>query len=120
MGAESEHEEWLRAILNAERVRRGMSFEQVARSVGRLMENDKVSKQQMQAWARTTHLEMEQWHAWARALGFRFVVELVREDDPSVHVPVPPDVVTATRLLSVLAKDDRALAASIIERLSQD
>ncbi len=119
MGTDHNHVDWLKAALMAERKRRELTFEQVARGVGRALGGKAVPKQYVHGWESLGKTpEMDKLAAWAEALGFTLELELLRQGEERAVVYVPRDLAKTCRQLAILATADRALIVPLIERLA--
>lgn len=118
MGRGTDHALWLRGLLRAERERRGWSLSQCARAVAREMGKANLTKQSFTRWESfESQPRIDQFAAWARALGFRLEVDLVPADAPGVLVRVPADVAAAARELAVLPVEVRGPIIALIAGL---
>lgn len=113
------HENLLRAVLIAERKRRGWSYEQLARAVAPKLGLERLSRQGVHAWEQpTTHPTLEQYAAWAAALGMALEVDVVPPDG-LVAVRVPRSAADTARLFAALPTADQMYVGEMIRRLSR-
>lgn len=119
MGSGTEQALWLRGVLKAERERRGWSLSQAARAIGR--ETGKgLTKQSLKAWEDfEVQPKIDQFAAWARALGLRLEVDLVQREDSTVVARLPPEVAALGREIALLDNGDRQLVADFVRRLQR-
>lgn len=116
----TEHAVWLRSLLIAERDRKGWSFEQAARAIRRVTGTG-FARQSLEAWEKgRAQPKIDQFAAWATALGLHLDVQLLREGEEAVMVRLPADVVPDSRELSALPTEDRQLIMSLVRRLKPD
>lgn len=114
-----ERAEWLRGLLIAEREARGWSLEQTARAIGREAGGG-LSKQSLHAWeSGAVNPKIDQFAAWAQALGLRLEIDLCRPGVDSVPVRLPARVAGIARDLSDLSNDDLRVVSELIGRLKR-
>lgn len=119
MGRGTDHARHLRGLLIAERDRKGWSLEQVARAVARELDVEHVPKQTIHGWESfRTHPRIDQFAAWARALGMRLEADLVRESDEEVVIRLPRALASPVRDLTLLSNEDRAAIVHLVDRLT--
>lgn len=121
MGAGTDHALWLRAQLIGARKARRWSLARAAKAIARELGKETMSKQALQQWeAFETHPRIDQFAAWARALGLRLDVDLIDPEDERVEVRIPPDMLEIVRRLEVLDPSDRELLLPVLGRLTRD
>jgi transcriptional regulator with XRE-family HTH domain len=121
MGSGTDHALWLRGVLIAERERRGWSLSDTARAIAREMgAGGHLSKQSLDAWEKfRAQPRIDQFSAWARALGLRLEVDLVPREEGAVSVRLPKDVADIARQIVLLAPEDRSHVVAMIDRLQR-
>lgn len=86
--------------------------------MARELEVEHIPRQAIHKWEHfKTHPGIDQFAAWARALGLRLLVDLVREDEEGVNVFLPREVARVARLLTILSPEDLARVADLVHRL---
>lgn len=120
MGKGTEHAQWLRGLLIAERNAKKWSLEQTARAIGRET-GEGLSKQSLDAWEKfRAQPKIDQFASWASVLGLRLDVQLLREGEEVVMVRLPSEVAPLARDLSALPREDRELISSLVRRLTPE
>lgn len=111
--------ERLRQELVSERLRRGWSLEQTARAIVRhLPRGTTLSRQSFHLWERgPTQLRLDQYIAWAHALGMRLDCDVVPAQEDLTIVRVPGGVVELVKELAALDDRDRGLVSALVLRL---
>lgn len=118
MAQDKDHADWMRGLLIAEREARGWSLEQTARAIARELGRPNLSKQSFTEWeAGNTQPRVDQFAAWAAALGLRLEVDLVRPGRDHVAVRLPPQIAPIARDLTMLASEDLDRVFDLVRRL---
>lgn len=118
MAQDRDHEDWMRGLLIAEREARRWTLEQTARAIARELEIPSLKKQSFTAWeSGDTKPRVDQFAAWAAALGLRLEVDLVRPGRDQVTVRLPPAIAPIARDLAMLAPDDLERVYDLVRRL---
>lgn len=116
MGQGTNHALWLRSALMAERERRDWSLEQTARAIGKET-GQGLSKQSLDAWEKfRVQPKIDQFAAWARVLGFRLEVDLVRPEQDTAVVRVPASLAPLVWELAALPEEDRERVSDLVRR----
>lgn len=117
---ETDHALWLCRVLKAEREKRKWSLQTTADAIAREAGRESLSKQSLTKWEDAeTQPKMDDFAAWARALGFKLEVDLVIPEEQAVSVRVPEEVAHACRQLATLDPVDRQLVVAVISRLQR-
>jgi transcriptional regulator with XRE-family HTH domain len=117
-GPEGGHAAWLRGLLIAERNERKWSLEQTARAIGRELGRS-LTKQSLNAWELGEVVpKVDQFAAWASALGLQLDLELVRPREDQVTVRLPAAIAPIARELTTLSSKDVSLISELVRRLN--
>jgi len=130
MGAGTHHAKWLRGVLVAERDRRGWSLSQAARAIARELQavpsdtpgrrGKGLTKQSLQAWEEfRVQPKIDQFAAWARAMGLRLEVDLAPRDESTVIARVPQDVADIALELTLVPAEERARIVGLAREIAK-
>jgi len=111
----------LRAALRARREELGLNIRQAAVLVGReLRDRTGLSYQALSKWENdASQPRIDQFAAWARAMGMRLDIQLLDPNDGRVALQLSPRVIPSARALEVLSDADLAMVEDMIRRLSE-
>lgn len=121
MGKGTEQAIRLRGILADRRTQMKLSQQAVADSVARELGKTSLTKQAISQWERfDTQPGIDEFAAWARAVGLRLWVDLYDPDDPRVELRVDPTLVETIERIHDLSPGDRELLLALVRRMSQE
>jgi hypothetical protein len=115
VGVDVDHAAWLRDRLVAEKERRGLSLAQAAKAIAR-ESGATLTKQSFQLWVSLeTVPKLSQFDAWARAFGFRLVVDLVPRGSPEPSA----EILELAQGIAALEEHDRRVVETVINGLKR-
>lgn len=110
----------LRAILIDRREKKKLDQIEVARLVAELLGMDSLTKQTISQWetGRTKRLGIDEFGAWAEALGMSLHVDLFDPADQRHYMRVRTDLVEAVSRLHDVPAEDLETVIRVIRRFS--